>query len=39
MASATSTGADNTAPVTDTTAAALHHLAKRVVAVAGRLAN
>src|SRR5882757_8325742 len=33
------TGADNMAPVTDTTTAALHHLAKRVVAIAGGLAN
>jgi NAD(P)H dehydrogenase (quinone) len=33
------TGADNSAPVTDITAAALDHLARRVVAVAGRLAG
>ncbi len=31
------TGPDNGAPVSDTTTAALHHLAKRVVAIAGRL--
>jgi NAD(P)H dehydrogenase (quinone) len=31
------TGPDNGAPVSDTTIAALHHLAKRVVAIAGRL--
>ena len=33
------TGPDNSAPVSDTTTAALHHLAKRVVAIAGRLAD
>jgi NAD(P)H dehydrogenase (quinone) len=33
------TGADNTAAVSDTTIAALRHLAKRVVAIAGRLAS
>jgi NAD(P)H dehydrogenase (quinone) len=33
------TGADNTAALTDTTTAALRHLAKRVVAIAGRLAS
>jgi NAD(P)H dehydrogenase (quinone) len=33
------TGPDNTTPVTDTTTEALHHLAKRVVAIAGRLAG
>jgi len=33
------TGPDNSAPVSDTTTAALHHLAKRVVAIAGRLAG
>jgi NAD(P)H dehydrogenase (quinone) len=33
------TGPDNTTEVSDTTSEALHHLAKRVVAVAGRLAN
>jgi NAD(P)H dehydrogenase (quinone) len=33
------TGADNTVAVTDTTIAALHHLAKRVVAIADRLAT
>jgi len=31
------TGADNATPVSDITAAALQHLAKRVVAIAGRL--
>lgn len=33
------TGPDNKTEVSDTTIEALHHLAKRVVAVAGRLAN
>jgi len=33
------TGPDNSAPVSDTTTAALHHLAKRVVTIAGRLAR
>jgi NAD(P)H dehydrogenase (quinone) len=33
------TGADNMTPVTDTTTAALHHLTKRVIAIAGRLAT
>jgi NAD(P)H dehydrogenase (quinone) len=33
------TGPDNNAPITDTTTAALRHLASRVVAIAGRLAD
>jgi NAD(P)H dehydrogenase (quinone) len=33
------TGPDNTTEISDITVEALHHLAKRVVAVAGRLAN
>jgi NAD(P)H dehydrogenase (quinone) len=33
------TGADNAAPLSDITTAALQHLAKRVVAIAGRLAG
>ena len=33
------TGADNTAPLSDITTAALHHLAKRVVTIAGQLSG
>jgi NAD(P)H dehydrogenase (quinone) len=33
------TGPDNKTPVNETTTEALHHLAKRVVAIAGRLAS
>jgi NAD(P)H dehydrogenase (quinone) len=33
------TGPDNSAPISDTTNAALHHLANRVVAIAARLAD